>query len=58
MLAALIYPLSRHYYPIPYEWPRLIKMSVAAAVGLAIGWGIGRLTDESVYMPFGQLLLA
>ena len=57
VLAALIYPLSRHYYPIPYEWKRLIKMSVAAGAALAVGWGIGRLTGESVYMPFGRLVV-
>ena len=56
-LAALIYPLSRRYYPIPYEWSRLIKMSVAAGAALAVSWGIGRLTGESVSMPFGQLVL-
>jgi O-antigen/teichoic acid export membrane protein len=55
VLAALIYPISRRYYPIPYEWARLIKMSVAAGAALAIGWGIGTLTGESVSMPFGQL---
>jgi O-antigen/teichoic acid export membrane protein len=57
VLAALIYPISHRHYPIPYEWTRLIKMSVAAGVALAVGWGIGRLSGESVYMPFGQLVV-
>lgn len=56
VLAALMYPISNHYYPIPYEWGRFAKIGLAAAVALLAGWGIGLATGESVLMPIGELL--
>ena len=42
ILAVLVYFISNRYYPIPYEWRRLITIAVATALTLGAGWAIGR----------------
>ena len=41
ILAVLVYFISNRYYPIPYEWRRLITLGVAAALTLGAAWAIG-----------------
>jgi len=55
VLAALMYPISEHYYPIPFEWARFLKLGAGATLSLLAAWGIAAATHESASMPFGQL---
>jgi len=56
ILALLIYFVSNKWYPIPYEWRRLITLSVAAGLTLGAAWAIGWSLGVSVYQPFGSLV--
>ncbi len=57
ILAVLVYFISNKWYPIPYEWRRLITLAGAAALTLGAAWAIGRALGVSVYDPLGQLVL-
>lgn len=57
VLAFLMRTVSQHYYRIPHEFGRLVKISLAAAAALVTAWGIARVTGESVYAPVGDLVL-
>jgi O-antigen/teichoic acid export membrane protein len=57
ILAVLVYFVSNKYYPIPYEWRRLITMLVATALTLGGGWAIGWAANVSVGEPLTDLIL-
>jgi O-antigen/teichoic acid export membrane protein len=57
ILAVLVYFISNRYYPIPYEWRRLITLGAAAALTLGAAWAIGLAAGVSVDQPLGDLIL-
>jgi hypothetical protein len=57
ILAVTVYFYSQKWYPIPYEWGRLLKIVLATAVTLAAAWGVGRALGQDVYMPYDELVL-
>ncbi len=57
ILAVLVYFVSNRWYPIPYEWRRLITIGAATALTLGAGWAIGLAIGVSVHEPLGDLLL-
>jgi O-antigen/teichoic acid export membrane protein len=57
ILAVLVYFISSRYYPIPYEWRRLITLGVATALTLGAGWAIGLALGVSVHQALGDLIL-
>ncbi len=57
ILAVTVYFYSEKWYPIPYEWSRLLKIVLAAGLTLAAAWGVGRALGQDVYMPYDQLVL-
>ena len=57
ILAVLVYFISNHYYPIPYEWRRLITLGVAAALTLGTTWAIGTAAGVSVNDSLERLIL-
>ena len=57
ILAVTVYFYSEKWYPIPYEWGRLLKIVLAAALTLAAAWGVGRALGQDVYMPYDELVL-
>jgi len=58
ILAVTVYFYSEKWYPIPYEWARLLKIVLATGLTLAAAWGVGRAFDQSVYMPYGELVVS
>ena len=56
ILAATIYFYSRRYYPIPYEWPRLVKLLGATVLALAAVFGVMQLTGLATSMPLSDLI--
>jgi O-antigen/teichoic acid export membrane protein len=56
ILAVTIYFYSRRYYPIPYEWSRLIKLLGATVLALAGILGIMELTGLQTSMPLPDLI--
>ncbi len=58
ILAVLVYFVSNKWYPIPYEWRRLIVLGCGAALTLGAAWIIGHAAGLSVEQPFGRLLLS
>ena len=57
ILAVLVYFISNKWYPIPYEWRRLITIAVATTLTLGAGWGIGRAAGVQVDEPLTDLIL-
>jgi len=57
ILAILVYFISNRWYPVPYEWRRLIVLGVAAAATLGAGWAIGWASGLAVDLPLGSLVL-
>jgi O-antigen/teichoic acid export membrane protein len=57
ILAFLIYFVSQHWYPIPYEWRRLLAVLVATTLTLGAAWAIGGAVGLSVSMPLRELVL-
>ena len=57
ILAVTVYFYSQKWYPIPYEWARLLKVLLAAVLALAAAWGLGAALGESVYSPLNELAL-
>jgi len=57
ILAVTVYFYSQKWYPIPYEWARLLKVLLATVVALAVAWGLGRALGLSVYSPLDELVL-
>jgi O-antigen/teichoic acid export membrane protein len=58
ILAVTVYFYSEKWYPIPYEWGRLLKIVLAAALTLAGAWGVGWALGQDVYMPYDQLVVS
>ena len=57
ILAVLVYFVSNRYYPVPYEWRRLVTIAGATALTLGAGWAIGRAMGVTVYQPLGELVV-
>ena len=57
ILAVTVYFYSEKWYPIPYEWGRLLKIVLAAGLTLAAAWGVGWALGQDVYMPYDELVL-
>ncbi|NLE23601.1 MAG: oligosaccharide flippase family protein [Actinobacteria bacterium] len=57
VLAVLVYFVSNRWYPIPYEWRRLITIGVATALTLGAGWAIGLAAGVQVDQPLVDLIL-
>ncbi len=57
ILAVTVYFYSERWYPIPYEWGRLLKIVLATGLTLSAAWGLARALGQDVYMPYGRLVL-
>ncbi len=57
ILAVLVYFISNRWYPIPYEWRRLITLGAATAVTLVVAWAIGRAVGLAVDVPLSDLIV-
>jgi len=58
ILAVTVYFYSEKWYPIPYEWGRLLKIVLATGLTLAAAWSVGWAFDQSVYMPYAELVVS
>jgi hypothetical protein len=58
ILAVTVYFYSEKWYPIPYEWRRLLTIVLAAGLTLAAAWSVGWAFGQSVYMPYGELVVS
>jgi O-antigen/teichoic acid export membrane protein len=56
ILAVLVFFVSRHWYPIPYEWGRLLKTLLATVLGCGAAFGIGALVGLSPSLSLGRLV--
>jgi peptidoglycan biosynthesis protein MviN/MurJ (putative lipid II flippase) len=57
ILAVLVYFVSNKWYPIPYEWRRLLIILGATVLTLGAGWAIGWAAGVSVSEPLTDLIL-
>jgi O-antigen/teichoic acid export membrane protein len=57
ILAVLVYFISNKWYPIPYEWRRLLTLGVAATLTLGAAWAIGLAVGVEVHESLTSLLL-
>jgi hypothetical protein len=57
ILAVLVYFISNRWYPIPYEWRRLITLGAATALTLVVAWAIGRAVGLAVDVPLSDLIV-
>jgi len=57
ILAVLVYFISNRWYPIPYEWRRLITLGAATAVTLVAAWAIGGAVGLAVDIPLSDLIV-
>ena len=57
ILVVTVYFYAQHWYPIPYEWARLLKVLAATAGSLAAVWAIAEATGLRADMPIGDLAL-
>ncbi len=57
ILAVLVYFVSNKWYPIPYEWRRLLTILGATVLTLGAGWAIGWAAGVSVSEPLTDLIL-
>jgi O-antigen/teichoic acid export membrane protein len=57
LLAATIYFYSERFYPIPYEWRRLIKLVAAMLISLAGVGAIMKFTGLATAMPLDALVV-
>ena len=55
LLAATIYFYSERYYPIPYEWRRLVKLLAATGLSLAAIGAVMWLTGLATALPLAAL---
>jgi peptidoglycan biosynthesis protein MviN/MurJ (putative lipid II flippase) len=55
ILAVTIYFYSRRYYPIPYEWPRLLRLFAATALALTAVFGLMQLVGLETSLPLPDL---
>jgi O-antigen/teichoic acid export membrane protein len=58
ILATLVFFVSQHWYPIPFEWRRLLKLLLATGLALAGVAGVNRVTGLDVTMATGALFAA
>ena len=58
ILATLVFFVSQHWYPIPFEWRRLLKLLLATGLALAGVAGVNRVTGLSVTMATDALFAA
>jgi O-antigen/teichoic acid export membrane protein len=57
ILAVLVFFISNKWYPIPYEWRRLITLGAASALTLGAAWAIGLAAGVEVHEPLWDLVL-
>jgi len=57
LLALQVYFISNKWYPIPYEWRRLIILACGAALTLGLAWVIGHAAGLTVEEPLGDLVV-
>jgi O-antigen/teichoic acid export membrane protein len=57
ILAVMTYFYSRRSYPIPFEWPRLVKLLVATVAAIAYIGAVARTTGMTTSMPLEDLVL-
>jgi O-antigen/teichoic acid export membrane protein len=57
ILAVTVYFYSQKWYPIRYEWRRLLTLVAAGAATLGAVWALARATGQSVDMPLDELLV-
>jgi O-antigen/teichoic acid export membrane protein len=55
LLAVAMRQLSQHYYPIPHEWSRVARLTLATVATLTVAWALGRAVGLSVYLPIDEL---
>jgi O-antigen/teichoic acid export membrane protein len=58
ILATLVFFVSQHWYPVPFEWRRLLKLLLATGIALLGVAGVDRGTGLSVTMATGELFAA
>jgi O-antigen/teichoic acid export membrane protein len=58
ILATLVFFVSQHWYPIPFEWRRLLSLLLATGLALAGVAGVSRITGLTVTMATGELVAA
>ena len=58
ILATLVFFVSQHWYPVPFEWRRLLKLLLATGLSLVGVAGVTRVTGLSVTMATGELFAA
>jgi O-antigen/teichoic acid export membrane protein len=56
LLAAMMRTLSQHYYAIPHEWTRVLRLLGAALLTLGAAYGLGAATGFDIHMEFDALL--
>lgn len=56
LLAVTIYFYSRRYYPIPYEWTRLVKLFAATLLTMVAVFGVARLVGLEAALPLPDLI--
>ena len=56
LLAVMTYFYSQRSYPIPFEWPRLVKLLAATLAALAYMGAIIRVTGMTTSMPLPELV--
>ena len=57
ILAVTVYFYSEKWYPIPYEWRRLVTLVTAGGATLGAVWALAWATGQSVDMPLSELLV-
>ena len=57
ILAVTVYFYSERWYPIPYEWRRLLKLLAAGGITLGAVWALAWATGQTVDMPLDELLV-
>jgi hypothetical protein len=57
ILAVTVYFYSERWYPIPFEWRRLLKLLAAGGITLGAVWALAWATGQSVDMPLRELVV-
>lgn len=57
ILVVTVYFYAQHWYPIPYEWARLLKVLAATVGSLAAVWAIAAATGLRADLPIGDLVV-
>lgn len=57
LLALMVYFYSSHYYPIRFEWARLLRLCSATGVTLLGAWLLGQAVGLSTDLPFTEVVV-